>query len=90
MNSLLLELFQDFIYFPEDNTSVYWTIDGESVVYNKENNKEDLFNQNGETYSGYIKEGPIEVGRYVMYTLDSQCGWDYQAIFCSDLFIEED
>ena len=90
MNSLLLELFQDHIYFPEDNTSICWTIDSGSIVYNKQNNKEDLLNQEGETYLGYIKEGPIEIGRYVMYTLDATGGWDYQAIFCLDNFVEED
>lgn len=81
MNKQLLELFKEHIYFPEDHTKVCWTENGGEISYNKENNVEDLLDGNGETYSGEVREGPIEIDGYVMYLLDSSCGFDYQAIF---------
>jgi hypothetical protein len=89
MNKQLLELFEEHINFPEDNTKVCWYADRDQVVYNTDNNLEDLYDQNGQTYSGEIRGEPIEVDGYVMYLLDSQCGWDYQAIFSLALKVEE-
>lgn len=90
MNKKLLEIFEEHIYFPEDHTKVCWTVDGSEISYNKENNAEDLIEGNGETYSGEVKEGPIEIGGYVMYLLDSSYGFDYQAIFSLALKVSED
>lgn len=90
MNAELLELFKDHIDFPEDNTKVCWYADRDQVVYNTDNNIEDLFDQNGQTYSGEIRGEPVEIDGYVFYTLDSLCGFDYQAIFSSALKVEEE
>ena len=89
MNKQLLELFEEHIDFPEDHTKVCWTEDRGTISYNKENNVEDLLDGNGETYSGEVREGPIEIDGYVMYLLDSSCGFDYQAIFSAALKAEE-
>lgn len=90
MNKQLLEIFEEHIDFPEDNTKVCWCVSYDSVMYNTDNNVEDLLDRNGETYSGIIKGEPIELGGYVMYTLDSECGFDYQAIFSLALKVDED
>lgn len=90
MNKQLLELFEEHIYFPEDHTKVCWTESYGTISYNKENNVEDLIDGNGETYSGEVREGPIEIDGYAMYLLDSSCGFDYQAIFSLALKVEED
>lgn len=90
MNKQLLEVFEEHIYFPEDYTKVCCPVDGSEISYNKDNNVENLFDGNGETYSGYIKEGPVEIDGYVMYLLDSSCGFDYQAIFSLALKVEEE
>lgn len=90
MNNKLLKLFEEHINFPEDNTKVCWCVSYDSVMYNTDNNVDDLLDQNGETYSGVIKGEPVEIDGYVMYTLDSECGFDYQAIFKLDLKVEDD
>lgn len=90
MSNKLLKLFKEHIDFPEDNTEVCWCVNYDSVMYNTDNNVDDLLDQNGDTYSGIIKGEPVEVDGYVMYTLDSECGLDYQAIFKLDLKVEED
>lgn len=91
MNKKLLELFEEHIDFPEDNTKVCWYVYcGDSIHYNTDNNVEDLLEGNGQTYSGLIKGNPVELEGYVMYTLDSECGFDYQAIFSNNLKVEEE
>ena len=90
MDKQLLELFEEHIYFPEDHTKVCWIEDRGTISYNKENNVENLLDGNGETYSGEVREGPIEIDGYVMYLLDSSCGFDYQAIFSLALKVEDD
>lgn len=90
MNKQLLELFEEHINFPEDNTKVCWCVSYDSVMYNTDNNIEDLMDGNGQTYSGVIRGSAVEIDGYVMYTLDSQCGFDYQAIFSLALKVEED
>lgn len=89
MNEQLFKIFEDHIYFPDDWTKVCWTEDRGTISYNKENNVEDLLDGNSETYSGEVREGPIEIDGYVMYLLDSSCGFDYQAIFSLALKVEE-
>lgn len=91
MNKKLLEMFEDHIDFPEDNTTVCWYINYDcNVCYNTDNNVEDLLDGNGETYSGLIKGGPVQIDDYIMYTLDSECGFDYQAIFSLSLLVKEE
>ncbi len=90
MNSKLLKLFKEHIDFPEDHTKVCWQSDVDQVVYNTDNNVDDLMSQNGETYSGEIRGEPVEIDGYILYTLDSGCGWDYQAIFSAALKVDED
>lgn len=88
MNKKLLELFEEHINFPEDCTEICWYADDYQVIYNTDNKLEDLIEQNGNTYSGLIKGQAVELGGYVMYTLDSECGWDYQAIFTLALKVD--
>lgn len=91
MNTKLLKLFEDHIYFPEDYTKIHWYVSyGDAVLYNTDNNLDDLLEGNGQTYSGIIKGEPIDINGYVMYTLDSECGFDYQAIFSLALKVEEE
>lgn len=90
MNSKLLKLFKDHIEFPEDNTKVCWSISYGSIVYNTDNNIDDLMEQNGQTYSGEIRGELVVIDGYVMYKLDSQQGFDYQAIFSLALKVDED
>lgn len=90
MNKQLLDLFEEHINFPEDYTKVCWQSDLDQIVYNTDNNIEDLLDQNGQTYSGIVKGEPVKIDGYVMYTLDSECGFDYQAIFSLVLKVDED
>jgi hypothetical protein len=90
MNKQLFKIFEDHIYFPEDWTKVCWAEDFNTISYNKEDNVGDLIDGNGETYSGEVREGPIEIDGYVMYLLDSSCGFDYQAIFSLALKVEDE
>ena len=88
MNTKLMEIFKDHIHFPEDCTDLCWTESNDEISYNKENDVSDLMDGNGETYSGSVKSS-IELEGYIMYELDSGCGWDYQAIFSRALKVDE-
>lgn len=90
MNNKLLKLFKEHIDFPDDHTKICWCVSYDSVMYNTDNNVEDLRERGGETYSGIIKGEPIELDGYVMYNLDSENGFDYQAIFSTALKVDED
>lgn len=90
MDNKLFKIFEDHIYLPDDHSKICWTESYGTISYNKDNNVEDLLGGNGETYSGEVREGPVVIDGYVMYNLDSQCGFDYQAIFSLALRVEED
>lgn len=90
MDIFLLNLFKDHINFPDDHTDICWTYTHEEVRYNTGNNVDDLMNGDGETYSGEDKLGEIVIDNYVLYTLDSGCGYDYQAIFSVDKKVDQD
>ena len=68
---------------PEDFTEYHWTIDTDSgcISWNGENNLEDLFNGDGETYSECILEEPQEVDGDVILTIGGSCGGSGQVIF---------
>jgi len=59
MTTSIYEVFKDEIWQPEDHTDHIWTASCESLSYNTENKVDDLFNEDGETYSGDI-QGEIE------------------------------
>lgn len=80
MNNKLIKLFKDHIYFPDDYTKLHWKEEYGSISYNTDNELSDLMEGEGNTYSGEVRS-EVEIDDYVMYELDSGCGWNYQAIF---------
>lgn len=78
------ELFKEHIEMPDDFTKAIWTEERRTVSWNTESSREDLYYGDNETYSGEIREEGIVIGNYVMFRLDSSCGYEYQAIFCLD------
>jgi len=75
----LFELFKDEINWPEVYEDAPWLISSDELLYNTDSNVEDLELGDGNTYSGYIKESTEKEG-YVIFEVDSGCGWDYQII----------
>lgn len=80
MNNKLIKLFKDHIHFPDDYTKLHWKEEYGSISYNTDNELSDLMQEEGSTYSGEVRS-KVEIDDYVMYELDSGCGWNYQAIF---------
>lgn len=80
MNALF-ELFKFEIIWPEVYENAVWCDDGEMVTYNRAGDLNDLQNEEGCTYSGEIRGEAVEKEGYVIYNLDSGCGYDYQVIF---------
>jgi hypothetical protein len=78
------ELFKEEIWQPDDLTNAVWFTDCGEVSYNKDKNTNDLFEGDGETYSGGYTDY-TEKGGYVIMTIDSYCGYSYQAIFSLSL-----
>ena len=75
------ELFKEHIYLPDDFTEVVWYEDNGTVCWNSDGSVEDLVNGNGDTYQCEIRGGGIVIDKYIMFLLDSGCGYNYQAIF---------
>lgn len=85
------KLFEDHIYLPDDFTECNWYESGcDAVYWTEEDNLDDLFNGDGETYSGEILGTPIELDGFVMFLIDNGCGDKYQAIFSLDKKQDED
>ncbi len=75
---------------PDIELGAPWTVWGEAELsYNKEGNQEDLLLGDGETYAGEIKE-ENQLGEYVIFKIDSGCGWDYQVILSADKEIKDE
>lgn len=53
---------QEGIWFIRDNV-IYW---------NEDDNEDDLMNEEGETYSGYMPEGYKVFGDYLVVNIDTQ------------------
>lgn len=66
------ELFLEQIWFEQKYGNVHW---------NGENNIDDLINGDGDTYSGDVRAGAVEVDGYVLYTLGNDCGGESQLVF---------
>lgn len=75
----LFELFKDEIHWPEVYEEAPWLIEDGELVYNTDNNIDDLKETQGKTYGGYAKSMTEKEG-YVIFEVDSGCGWDYQII----------
>lgn len=75
----LFELFKDEIHWPEVYEEAPWLLSSDELVYNTDNSVEDLRLGEGKTYSGYIKVSTEKEG-YVIFEVDSGCGFDYQII----------
>ena len=51
-----------------------WYRDGGTLYWNEEFNSEDLYNQDGDTYSGWMREGSKEWECYLVTNLDMSVG----------------
>lgn len=72
----LVEILNEINYpvlFEVDLESI-WQIDDDNISWNKEGNRFDLENGEGETYSGYLPEGYTVQDKYVICNVDTQCG----------------
>lgn len=79
-NEILTMFMQaDLVTLPDIHAKAPWCENDGELVYNTEENEEDLIDGNGETYGGTIKSKDI-LGDYVIFEVDSGCGWDYQVI----------
>lgn len=83
MSNKLIELFKEHVWTPDDYTGICWSEDVYELTYNTDNDIDALMNGDGNTYSGRIKSY-IELDEYVLLTIDSEQGWDYQAFFSVD------
>lgn len=80
MSVNIYDLFKEEIWQPEDCTEYVWYYSNHSVYYNKDGDVDALFNGDGNTYGGEV-DFEFEKDGYVIFTLDSGCGYSYQAIF---------
>jgi len=51
-----------------------WYIRNDTIYWNGENNLEDLYNEEGDTYSGYMTEGKGISGGYLIANIDTCTG----------------
>ena len=91
MSKKLIKLFKEHVWIPDDYTEICWCEDehNQGLIYNTDNSLDDLMNGDGHTYSGRIKSH-IELDGYVLLTIDSEQGWDYQAFFSADKKVDAD
>lgn len=83
MSDKLIKLFKEYVWTPDDYTEICWSEDVDELTYNTDNDIDALMNGDGNTYSGRIKSY-VELDGYVLLTIDSEQGWDYQAFFSVD------
>lgn len=76
----IYELFKEEIWHPDDCTEYVWYCSDGYVHYTTDNNVDDLFLGNGDSYCGEV-EGELEKDGYIIFTINSGCGYSYQAIF---------
>lgn len=51
-----------------------WTTQEDSVLWNGDDNVQDLLNGDGVTYQGYVPEGGVEWGGYWVCNVDTSTG----------------
>lgn len=51
-----------------------WMRENDCIIWNTDNNEEDLMDESGMTYSGYIAEGVTEYDDYLVCNLDTNTG----------------
>lgn len=71
-----LKLLLDSIDYPHlmDIINHPWYIEGNEVHWNSENNLLDLYNQEGQTFGGWLPEGKGVWEGYTVVNYDTQCG----------------
>lgn len=66
---------------PDDLTQYFWCkTDCDQISWNGENNLEDLFNGDGETYSEAIYSEDGDVENFTIYTIGDSCGGSSQVV----------
>lgn len=82
---------EELQYYPYMNTiNCIWYKDDNSIYWNTDNNLEDLENQGGNTYSGEINEGIIEIDECTLSNLDNGCGQTITYVFLKDKEVKFD
>ena len=51
-----------------------WVMDGDEIKWNTENNREDLYSGDGDTYGGELPEGYVQTESYVFANVDMCTG----------------
>ena len=77
---LLEDALPDYPILLGYNDCIFY-IDGSEIIYNTDNNKEDLFNGDGNTYGGYLPEGFSSNDKYLVANVDTQTGCWVTEIF---------
>lgn len=77
----IYELFKEHIELPDDLTKVIWFEDNGTISWNIDGSVEDLVNEDGNTYQCEIRGQGVVIDNLIIFTLDSGCGYYYQAIF---------
>ena len=62
-----------------------WYQDGRDISWNGFNDKHDLANEEGDTYSGYMTEGATQWEGYTIINLDTQQGWWVTYLFNNEM-----
>jgi len=77
----IYNLFNDLINQPSDYTDCYWYKDSCGVYWNADNEIDQLFHGDDDTYFMEVYGRSTERDGYVFYTLFDGCGNKVQAIF---------
>lgn len=65
-----------------------WTTEADTVIWNTDNNREDMFNQDGDTYVGEMVEGCQETDNYFITNVDTQTDTWITVIFDQDKYVD--
>lgn len=63
----------DYPYLVEKQGGI-WYIENNTIFWNEDGDEDALFNEEGNTYSGYMPEGYKVVGDYLIANIDTQTG----------------
>lgn len=76
---------------PDDITKYIWWSDGNTVSWNTDNNLEDLYLEQGNTYQQVIEhEGRgVIIQNCIIMLIDDSCGGRGQVIFNLDMKVKE-
>ena len=84
---VLEELFPDILL---DHFDCIWELDDGEVSWNTDNCEEDLYNGDGNTYTGEItREGVKTDGVYTIMNVDYAIGQDVTVVFNNDKRVEQ-